>query len=155
LFCPEKSHGASGVPEAFHPLSHHANDPEEIEKLVKIQTSHMESFARFLGKLATFRFARLTGTTTYFSRTREIFVALICVQICDTHRDQRSIVQRLFSPLLISTDVEVLRFCVFHPLRITRLSFCFPTIAHHFFHVFLPYNPELGKKTPFSRKARP
>jgi Protein of unknown function (DUF1552) len=44
-----------GVPESFHPLSHHANDPQRIEQLVKIQTWHMECFARFLGKIAAIR----------------------------------------------------------------------------------------------------
>ena len=44
-----------GVPDSFHPLSHHANDPARIEKLVKIQTWHMECFAEFLGKLAAVR----------------------------------------------------------------------------------------------------
>jgi hypothetical protein len=44
-----------GVPEAFHPLSDHASDPEKLEKLVKIQTWHMECFAQFLSKLASFR----------------------------------------------------------------------------------------------------
>ena len=29
-----------GVPDAFHPLSHHANDPAKIERLAKIQTYH-------------------------------------------------------------------------------------------------------------------
>jgi hypothetical protein len=41
-----------GVPDAFHPVSHHANDLAKIDKLVKIQTWHMERFAEFLGKLA-------------------------------------------------------------------------------------------------------
>jgi hypothetical protein len=41
-----------GVPDSFHPVSHHANDPARIEKLVKIQTWHTERFAQFLGKLA-------------------------------------------------------------------------------------------------------
>ena len=41
-----------GVPDAFHPVSHHANDLERINKLVKIQTWHMEKFAEFLAKLA-------------------------------------------------------------------------------------------------------
>ena len=44
-----------GVPDAFHPLSHHANDPVRIERLVKIQTWHMERFAEFIGKLAAVR----------------------------------------------------------------------------------------------------
>jgi hypothetical protein len=41
-----------GVPDAFHPVSHHANDLERINKLVKIQTWHMEKFAEFLAKMA-------------------------------------------------------------------------------------------------------
>jgi hypothetical protein len=41
-----------GVPDAFHPVSHHANDLERINKLVKIQTWHMERFAEFLAKMA-------------------------------------------------------------------------------------------------------
>jgi hypothetical protein len=41
-----------GVPDSFHPVSHHANDRERIEKLVRIQTWHTERFAAFLGKLA-------------------------------------------------------------------------------------------------------
>lgn len=44
-----------GVSDAFHPVSHHANLPDRIEKLVKIQTWHMDRFAEFLGKLAAVR----------------------------------------------------------------------------------------------------
>jgi hypothetical protein len=41
-----------GVPDAFHALSHHANDPAKKEKLVRIQRYHSEVFAKFLTKLA-------------------------------------------------------------------------------------------------------
>jgi len=41
-----------GVPDSFHPVSHHANDLERIQKLVKIQTWHMEKFSEFLTKMA-------------------------------------------------------------------------------------------------------
>jgi len=41
-----------GVSDSFHPVSHHANDLTRIEKLVKIQTWHMERFAAFVKKLA-------------------------------------------------------------------------------------------------------
>ncbi len=41
-----------GVPDSFHPVSHHANDLERIKKLVKIQTWHVEQFAEFIAKLA-------------------------------------------------------------------------------------------------------
>jgi hypothetical protein len=41
-----------GVPDSFHPLSHHADYLDRLEKLVKIQRYHMERFAEFVGKLA-------------------------------------------------------------------------------------------------------
>jgi hypothetical protein len=41
-----------GVSDAFHPLSHHANDRERLLKLVKIQRYHVERFADFVAKLA-------------------------------------------------------------------------------------------------------
>ncbi len=41
-----------GVPDAFHPLSHHANELDRLEKLVKIQRYHVERFADFVGKIA-------------------------------------------------------------------------------------------------------
>ncbi|HUN28054.1 MAG TPA: DUF1552 domain-containing protein [Steroidobacteraceae bacterium] len=41
-----------GVPDAFHPLSHHANDLGRLQKLVKIQAWHAERFSDFLAKLA-------------------------------------------------------------------------------------------------------
>ena len=41
-----------GVPDSFHPVSHHANDKERIDKLVKIQSWHVETFSEFLSKLA-------------------------------------------------------------------------------------------------------
>ena len=37
-----------GVSDSFHPVSHHANDLGRLEKLVKIQTWHMERFAAFV-----------------------------------------------------------------------------------------------------------
>ena len=41
-----------GVPDAFHPVSHHADDRDRLERVAKIQTWHMERFADFLGKMA-------------------------------------------------------------------------------------------------------
>jgi hypothetical protein len=41
-----------GVSDAFHPLSHHANNKDRITKLVKIQRYHVERFAEFVDKLA-------------------------------------------------------------------------------------------------------
>jgi Protein of unknown function (DUF1552) len=41
-----------GVPDAFHAVSHHANDPVKKDKLVKIQNYHTKVLAKFLDKLA-------------------------------------------------------------------------------------------------------
>ena len=41
-----------GVPDSFHPVSHHSNDRERIRRLTIIQRYHMERFADFLQKLA-------------------------------------------------------------------------------------------------------
>src|SRR5215470_13782292 len=42
-----------GVPDAFHPVSHHANDLERINKLVKIQSWHVQKFSEFVTKMAS------------------------------------------------------------------------------------------------------
>jgi hypothetical protein len=40
------------ISEAFHPLSHHANDPAKQDRLAVIQTYHTKVFARFIDRLA-------------------------------------------------------------------------------------------------------
>jgi hypothetical protein len=40
-----------GVPEAHHPLSHHNNIPELIERMSKINRYHTQLFAQYLAKL--------------------------------------------------------------------------------------------------------
>ena len=40
-----------GISEGFHPLSHHGNNPEKMDRLVKIQTYHTQVFAQFVKKL--------------------------------------------------------------------------------------------------------
>jgi hypothetical protein len=40
------------VPDAFHAVSHHGNDPEKKAKLVRIQTYHTQVFAKGLKRLA-------------------------------------------------------------------------------------------------------
>jgi hypothetical protein len=39
------------IAEAFHPLSHHGNNPQKMEKLVQIQKYHAEVFAAFIKKI--------------------------------------------------------------------------------------------------------
>jgi len=44
-----------GVSDPHHQLSHHANDPEKLEKCTKIQIHHVEMFTKYLEKLASVR----------------------------------------------------------------------------------------------------
>lgn len=39
------------ISEGFHPLSHHGNNPEKMDKLVKIQRYHAQVFAQFIQKI--------------------------------------------------------------------------------------------------------
>ena len=41
-----------GVPDAFHPLSHHNNEQAKMDRLAKVQAYHTQVFAKFLDKLA-------------------------------------------------------------------------------------------------------
>jgi Protein of unknown function (DUF1552) len=41
-----------GVPDAFHPLSHHNNEQGKMDRLAKVQAYHTQVFAKFLDKLA-------------------------------------------------------------------------------------------------------
>jgi hypothetical protein len=41
-----------GVPEPHHPISHHGNNPDKLDKLAKINRFHVSLFAEFLQKLA-------------------------------------------------------------------------------------------------------
>jgi Protein of unknown function (DUF1552) len=40
-----------GIPDAFHPVSHHQNNAQKMATLVKIQTYHSQMFAKFLATL--------------------------------------------------------------------------------------------------------
>jgi hypothetical protein len=40
-----------GVPEAHHPLSHHNNQPDLVEKMSKINAYHVTLFSKYLAKL--------------------------------------------------------------------------------------------------------
>jgi hypothetical protein len=41
-----------GVSDPHHPLSHHGNDPDKIERMSKINAFHVSLFAEYIGKLA-------------------------------------------------------------------------------------------------------
>jgi hypothetical protein len=41
-----------GIAEGFHPLSHHGNNPQKMDKLVQIQTYHTLVFSKFVERLS-------------------------------------------------------------------------------------------------------
>jgi hypothetical protein len=43
----------AGVPESHHPITHHRNIPEWVEKVTRINVFHAELFAYFLNRLKT------------------------------------------------------------------------------------------------------
>ncbi len=46
-----RSYPEIGIPDPHHPLSHHGDNPEKIEKLSKINAFHVSLFAEYLEKL--------------------------------------------------------------------------------------------------------
>ena len=46
-----RTYGNLGIVEAFHPLSHHGNNPQKQEKLVRIQRYFAERFVGFVDRL--------------------------------------------------------------------------------------------------------
>jgi hypothetical protein len=43
----------TGIPDGHHPLTHHRNNPEWIEKVTRINTFHVELLSHFIEKLRT------------------------------------------------------------------------------------------------------
>jgi hypothetical protein len=49
-----------GIAEGFHPLSHHGNNPQKMDKLVQIQQYHTKVFADYVKKLESIKEADAT-----------------------------------------------------------------------------------------------
>lgn len=47
-----RTYNRLNISEAFHPLSHHGDDPAKLDKLVAIQRYHTQLFAEFVDRLA-------------------------------------------------------------------------------------------------------
>ncbi len=48
------------IAEAFHPLSHHSEDPEKIQRLLRVQVYHTERMAKFVKRLQGIRDGEMT-----------------------------------------------------------------------------------------------
>ncbi|HKV37880.1 MAG TPA: DUF1552 domain-containing protein [Blastocatellia bacterium] len=57
------------IPDPHHPLTHHRNNPDWIEKVTRINCLHLELFAYFLGKLKSTR----DGDATLLDRSMIVY----------------------------------------------------------------------------------
>jgi hypothetical protein len=57
------------IAEGFHPLSHHGNNPQKMDKLVQIQNYHTQVFAGFIKKIAEAK----EGTGTVLDHSTILF----------------------------------------------------------------------------------
>lgn len=69
-----RTYAEAGVPDPHHPLSHHRNIPENVEKLTKINTYHATLFAYFLDRLRNTK----DGDATLLDRCAIVYGSAIC-----------------------------------------------------------------------------
>ncbi|MEJ7609064.1 MAG: DUF1552 domain-containing protein [Bryobacteraceae bacterium] len=78
-----RSYHEIGVPDPHHPTSHHRNLPEQMEKITKINTHHVELFAYFLGKLK----ATKDGDGTLLDNSMIVYGSALADGNRHTHED--------------------------------------------------------------------
>ena len=72
-----------GVPDPHHPLTHHRNTPEWIEKVTQVNTFHMGLFAKFVEKLQ----ATPDGDATLLDQSTIVYGSGIADGDKHTHED--------------------------------------------------------------------
>jgi len=78
-----RTYGEIGVPDPHHPISHHRNIPELIDKISKINTFHVSLFGYFLERLK----ATKEGDSTLLDNTMLVYGSAICDGNSHTHAD--------------------------------------------------------------------
>jgi hypothetical protein len=78
-----RTYGEIGVPDPHHPLSHHRNLPENMEKLTKINTFHAGLFASFLEKMKATR----DGDGSLLDHSIVVYGSAICDGNSHSHRN--------------------------------------------------------------------
>jgi hypothetical protein len=78
-----RTYGEIGVTDPHHPLSHHRNIPENIEKLTKINTYHTSLFGYFLGKMKSIK----EGDGTLLDHSMIVYGGAICDGNSHSHHD--------------------------------------------------------------------
>ena len=78
-----RTYNEIGVPDPHHPLSHHRNLPDMIEKITKINTYHVSLFAYFLEKLK----ATKEGDSSLLDHSMIVYGGAICDGNSHSHKD--------------------------------------------------------------------
>jgi hypothetical protein len=78
-----RTYNEIGVPDPHHPLSHHRNLPDMIEKITKINTYHVTLFAYFLEKLK----ATKDGDGSLLDHSMIVYGGAICDGNSHSHKD--------------------------------------------------------------------
>jgi Protein of unknown function (DUF1552) len=78
-----RTYSEIGVSDPHHPISHHRNMPETIEKITKINTYHTGLFAYFLDKLKSTK----DGDGTLLDHSMIVYGGAICDGNSHSHRD--------------------------------------------------------------------
>jgi hypothetical protein len=76
-----QSYPEIGVPDPHHPLTHHQNNAEWIEKVAKINVHHSELFAHFIGRLK----ATVDGEGTLLDHSMVVYGSAIADGNKHTH----------------------------------------------------------------------
>ena len=78
-----RTYNEIGVSDPHHPLSHHRNLPDMIEKITKINTYHVSLFAYFLEKLK----ATKDGDGSLLDHSMIVYGGAICDGNSHSHKD--------------------------------------------------------------------
>ncbi len=79
-----RTYGEIGVPDPHHPISHHRNIPELMDKISKINTFHVSLFAYFLDRLQN---TKDSDGSPLLDHMMVVYGSAICDGNSHTHKD--------------------------------------------------------------------
>lgn len=79
----DRSYRNIGISDGHHPLTHHQNDPEKIEKVTQIDTYHVKLLSYYLDKLQ----AAKEGDGTLLDNSMVLYGSSLCDGNAHTHHD--------------------------------------------------------------------
>jgi len=79
----DRSYREIGISDGHHPLTHHQNDPEKIEKVTQIDTYHVKVFSHFLEKLRS----TPDGDGTLLDHSMVLYGSSLCDGNAHTHHN--------------------------------------------------------------------